>query len=411
MSRLIFLNLAIDQLWDPEKNLSSLFPARIPESEHLVRLNENLGLFLSESGDQVLIFQKTQGWPEFLQKWSSSWGQSIEISAHPFDQAAWLAQASQKLKNRGPFSELLSASLSNLEDSLLRNPSIGFHQKPQLDSKMLSAMNRKIFLLELAKLDLLKVPSTDIYSQKDLVAPDFPTFSDPRFLKHDFGSGGAANFLLPKSPDSSLTLLQRRLSPSTQAQWLLQKKIPASFEGSVFGWGFDATPAKTAQIFYNSQGLSYRHEFEVSKEVQKKANETYQKVRQHLQPLGYSGPIGLDFLISQEDGEMYFVDLNLRLTKTHVLVLAAQKFGQPLEGLISIRHRWKQPESLRFQNWWENCRKTLNLNAKGENPDGQMMIPYSVAGIESPGMTKEVSFFISRSNAFEKDVTQILVPS
>ncbi|MGZ5280468.1 MAG: hypothetical protein ACXWC9_11020 [Pseudobdellovibrionaceae bacterium] len=411
MSRLIFINLAIDQLWDPEKNLSSLFPARIPESEHLVRINENMGLFLSETGDQVLMYQDTQGWREFLQRHSSSWGEVIEISAHPFDQELWLSQARLKLKDRGPFSEFISASLSGLEDSLLRNSSLFPFHRPALDTNALSALNRKVFLVDLAQLGFLKVPPTDVYWQKDLLSTDFPAFSDPRILKHDFGSGGAANFLLSQSSDSTLTMLQRRLSPNTKAQWLLQKKISASFEGSVFGWGHDSIAPKTAQVFYTAQGLSYRHEFQVPEDIQKEAAETFRKLRLHLQSLGYTGPIGLDFLISSENNEMYFVDLNLRLTKTHLLALAAQKFSLSLENLISIRHRWREPETLRFQSWWDRSRKALSLNDKGEDPSGQLMIPYSVAGIESPGPIKEVSFFISRSPNFEKAVMQLLGPT
>ncbi len=394
MSRLIFLNLAIDQLWDPQNNLASLFPARIPESEHLVRLNENLGIFLSNLGDQVLAYQKTAGFHEFLAERNSDFGNLIEISKHPFDQSHWLKETLRQLQGTSKFSALVSASLSSLEEALLAQPSLNFQTHPALSAESLATWNRKTFLLKLCQELTIPVPPTEVLSQKNLVQGAHRKFLEPHLLKHDFGSGGAANFVVQNSKDPNFTMLQRRLDPKSSSQWLLQKQIPSAFEGSVFGWGSE--PPETAEVSYSPQGLSYRHQFAVDSKIHAQATSIYEKIQAAIAGRGYQGPIGLDFLISKETGEFFAIDLNLRLTKTHVLERALQKLNLDPKKNISLRHRWKSAEPLKFTSWWQKCRQAFILDRKGENSEGHSLIPYSVAGLESPGSLKEISVFISR---------------
>ena len=95
MNKVIFINLSIDQIWDETKNLEAVFPIRLKTSEYIARINENLGIYLSQSGDQVLGFRRTRGFSEFIQQWPTTWGELIEIKVNPYDQAEWQAEVSR----------------------------------------------------------------------------------------------------------------------------------------------------------------------------------------------------------------------------------------------------------------------------------------------------------------------------
>lgn len=372
MSKVIFINLSIDQLWDQTKNLEAVFPIRLKTSEYVARINENLGIYLSQGGDQVLGFRKTRGFLEFIRQWPTTWGELIVIEANPYDRAEWEAEVSRH------------SSLKNL---------------PWLQIESLAHLNMKTFLIELAAEVDFQVPSTRILNQSQLLLGESLTFSKPHFLKYNFGSGGGGNFLLENSQDKTLVYLQRRLSENN-SKWLLQEKIPSAFEGCVFGWSDSSSDPEVCQIFYDMNGLSYQHDFQVSREIFSQTAATFHRLRTELLRKGYQGPMGIDFLISAADQKPYLVDLNLRWTKTHLLLAAMEKLKMKKENTISLRYRWKAPQPLTFEGWWKNIQKTLKLNTMGETDQGLHFVPYLVDGIESPGILKEVSVFVSKSADF-----------
>lgn len=372
MNRVIFINLSIDQLWDQTKNLEAVFPIRLKTSEYIARINENLGIYLSQSGDQVLGFHKSRGFLEFVQQWPTTWGELIVIEANPYDQAEWQAEVS------------LHSSLKKM---------------PWLQIESPAHLNMKTFLIELAAEGGFQIPPTRILNQSQLALGESLTFSKPHFLKHNFGSGGGGNFLLENSEDKTLIYLQRRLSANA-SKWLLQEKIPSSFEGCVFGWSDSDSEPEVCRIFYDINGLSYQHDFQVHPEIFSQTSAAFHRLRIELLRKGYRGPMGIDFLISAEDQKLYLVDLNLRWTKTHLLSAAMEKLSINKETTISLRYRWKVQAPITFEGWWKNIQKTLKLNTMGETVQGMHFIPYLVDGIESPGSLKEVSVFLSKPDDF-----------
>lgn len=377
MKRVIFINLSIDQIWDQTKNLEAVFPIRLKSSEYVARINENLGIYLSQSGDHVLGFHNTKGFSEFIQQWPTTWGELIVIKANPYDQAEWEAEIS-------------------------RLPAL--KKLPWLQIESPAHFNMKTLLIELAADGRIRIPPTRILNQAQLVLGECLEFSKPHFLKYNFGSGGGGNFLLENSQDKTLVYLQRRLSEKADLQhltnWLLQEKIPSSFEGCVFGWSDSDSEPEVCQILYDVNGLSYQHDFQVPREIFSQASAAFHRLRIDLSLKGYHGPMGIDFLISAEDQKLYLVDLNMRWTKTHLLSAAMEKLKINRETTISLRYRWKIKEPITFEGWWKNMQEALKLNSMGETAQGMHFIPYLVDGIESPGPLKEVSIFISKSDDF-----------
>lgn len=401
--RLIFMNLAIDQIWDRSQNLSSLFPMRIPESEYLVRLNENLGFYLSQKSDTVIGFRSTPGFQEFLQGFSDSWGQLLEFRSHPYDQDLWLQEAKAQLKGRS-FQDFIPTSVSTLEETLLRQAEPSqFSSLAGFSAQQCSDWNQKTFLIPLAEECEIPLPRTQILNQAELLQGKFAHLTDSMILKHQFGSGGGGNFAL-----SYLPVLQRRLSPAENVQWLLQEKIKTSLEGSIFGETENPQNFHLTEVKYSEHGLSYRHDFLVDGELKQKVFSSYQKICERMSREGYRGPVGIDFVVSEKNQEIYFIDLNLRWTKTHLIRVALEKFNLRPTSTISLRHRWKSQKPLTFERWWMDFRSALRLNHLGQDDRGDFAIPYAVAGIEAPGILKEVSLFLTRNPAWENQVIQAL---
>jgi hypothetical protein len=414
MSRLIFVNLAIDQLWDQKQALKQVFPARLPVSEFLIRSNENLGIFLSQPEDTVLALRRVRGFEEFLTARQCTFGHLLDIAANPYDQDAWLSEVTRAL-TRTPtstsslshrYASLVAVSRSVLEDSLIAK----FVEKPTragLDTSRLAELNNKQVLLKFAHEGLVKVPPTRILNQTNLRRLSAEQISSRCLFKHEFGSGGGGNFLASQWP-----LLQRRLSDDDEAHWLMQDKIIDAQEGCVFGgdYGTKNESVSLCEVSYTPHGLSYKHGFSssFSESVKEEVHATYGRLRERLRTDGYDGPIGIDFLVDRHTNEVFYVDLNLRLTKTHLLLSALQKFRVAPHRFQSYRHRWISTQTCTFVSWWNQLRRELHLNACGENEVGIVILPYSVAGLESPGNLKEVSFFYSASLAQEKDIENAL---
>lgn len=386
----IYINLLIDQLWDQAGTLKQIFPIRLPEAELAARANEQLALYLSRPGDVVLCAPIDPEYIEWIQNQLTDLGQPLPVLSHPSSQAEFIHDVRSTLQNAAietrPRSALF-AGRSPLETALLRELSA-------TDSILDNApYNRKTFLLTLAQDGVLNIPPTRVISTRELIAW---TPTAPQILKYEWGSGGGANFRVSSTQDISLRYLRQRLSPESSANWLIQDQVAPTCEGVVFGFTPSQRDAHVMRVEYDSNGLSYRHRPESDHQLRERARHVFARACHALEKRGYAGPIGLDFLVTNED-RLLTVDLNARWTKTHLIQAAAERWLGSQDAWISRRFRWRSESTLTFRELWANACETLSLDSDGCSKAGARLIPYSVSGLENPKQLKEICVFIARA--------------
>ena len=392
--RLIFINLAIDQLWDSTGHLQRLYPSRSPESERLVRANEDLGLFLSQPGDVVLGAQFEPEHLKLLERWSAPFGRPVNVRANPCDFHHWVGEVEQMEIAQHPF-EFWPCSLSPLENSLLAKiPS--WKLPPWLPASLNTvAFNQKTSIFKWGEIAQLPVPRTSIVSIAKLLNEGSPTEIEyPLVLKADWGSGGCGNLNLQSKDDNRWRHFQRQLRGQTTGRWLVQKVIKAELNLTVFGFADGSSPL-IMNVEYDRDGLSVRHrdfDFQSAKPLAA----AFLRVAHHLKELKYTGPFSFDVVVEKGSGEVYLLDMNVRWTRTHLLDLAARRLGQDWGKVESRRLRFQGRSINSFSAWWRAMSELLNIDESGRDPRGHTFLPYSVAGSDTEGQSiKEVSYFVS----------------
>ena len=356
MKKLFFINLAVDQLWDNQAQLTTLFSTRVPRSEDIMRTNEDLAIYLCDQNDIALIYSDA---PHTLIHKNV-----IRISANPFNSLDWLKEVSTRLTSDETY-ELWPVSISPVELGLLKQ-----FKNIKLPSWLpenfpANELNRKTLIEFWSQISGIVIPQTTKISIQEILADSFYNESDfPFYLKAEFGSGGGANFLVQNSSDSSLKVIRRQLSQQTNGNWIKQKYTPAKENFSVFGWA-DSSYAKSQgqdnpmvmKIAYDDRGQSIAHELVVPNSLAKFDNvllndfsknfyQPFQNISDHLNSkYNYFGPFGLDLIQSQKD-ELLLVDVNIRWTKTHLIVAAAKKLKVDLKNSISRRIKQPPPDFL-----------------------------------------------------------------
>lgn len=321
MTKLFFINLAIDQLWDSENQLATLFSARIPQSEEIIRSNEKLAQYLCGPTDKALLF-----------------------NANPFDVKDWLNEAREKLNHDERY-ELWPASVSRLEIALLE-----IYPKMTLPSWLpkdfpAAELNRKSYIEKWGKVAGLSVPPIEVLSVGQLLEQKLSASAEfPFFLKAEWGAGGGANFLIQSPDDTSLRVLQRQLRDQKNGTWIKQKKIEALHNYSVFGWANSEKP-RVMQVQYDQRGQSTEHQV-ANDQVSQDLMKPFQKIAFELNERHqYQGPFGLDIIVDQQKN-YFLIDVNIRFTKTHLIEAAAKRLQLDLEKVISKRVRNFSEKSL-----------------------------------------------------------------
>ena len=346
MRRLIFFNLSIDQLWDTTSTLRQIFPHRIPESELIIRAVEDLSLFAVQRDDIALISsEETRKLIASINPSATSSPASYRIvRSNPFDAEQWVDEVSSLLDQELKCDdfELWPASLSALELSLLRRfPRLKLPQWLPLGLDF-AALNAKSSIQQWAKVAGVPAPYSVIVSTSMLLNDSLlPSLSFPVVIKADHASGGGGNFLLRSKADFQLRVLRRQLEGSTDAhfQWTIQQWFDGAKNISVFGWA-NGTQPEVFTVDYDATGLSFQHRRCLDSDHLGKARQCFECVSTELKSLGYFGPFGLDLIFDQQQGAL-LIDVNIRLTKTHLISMAAERLGLSGQNWISLRLRRK----------------------------------------------------------------------
>lgn len=395
LGRLIFINLAIDQLWDSTGHLQRLYPVKIPDSENLVRSNEDLGLFLSGPGDTVLGAHFDPAHLKLLERWSSPFGTAVNVRSNPWDLHHWVGEVEQMQIAQAAF-EFWPCSLSSLENSLLKK--MPRWKLPAWLPAGLNATgyNQKTEIFKWGEISGLPVPATAVVSVAKLLADGPPPeIAFPLILKADWGSSGTGNLLLTAKDDHKWRHFVRQLRGQTAGRWLAQAVVKSDGDFTVFGFAGDDAP-KILRVDYDADGVSIRHR-DLGQEDDARLRKAFARVSSHLKGAGYVGPFSFDVVKEKATGLYHLLDMNVRWTRTQLIHTAAQRLGWGWGQVESRRVRFRGRAIDSFSSWWSDIGRSLGIDETGISESGEIFLPYLMAagGSDGPGM-KEVSFFVTK---------------
>ncbi|MBK7889363.1 MAG: hypothetical protein IPJ84_00480 [Bdellovibrionales bacterium] len=358
LRRILFFNFAIDQLWDHSGLLKTVFPHRIPESERIVRSVEDLALYATRPGDIALISSPATS--ALIREDLPIGSLDLRtIKTNPYDTGLWLAEVEACLKDDFATSEfeLWPIGLSTLERQLIkRNPQLRLPSWLDTNTDF-AELNRKSTILDWARIGKSNCPPTEVITTTSLLNKmSNRAFQYPMVLKADFSSGGGGNFLIRSEDDTQFRVLKRRLEghESLDALWVAQRWEDGFDNLSVYGWADDSEP-EVCRVDYDENGLSSRHRPSKNLQQNSACRDCFLKISAHLQTLGYRGPFGLDLLFDQKKETQVpsLIDANIRLTKTHLISIAAERLGFGNDW-ISLRLRTRSGSIQDFLNKIEN---------------------------------------------------------
>lgn len=381
MKRFIFTNLLIDQIWDQNSILDKVFQIPNPDSVRLSRLNENLGLYLADSEnmkDSLHVFSLK---PDHF--WINSFAplksfkdlQYVVFNSQPRCIESWLSEFEMKL-GLSKWDEYVFAGISNLEINLLAKTN-GTNANLKFP---FVKFNKKDFLKLFCESENIAFPQSEIITGENI-----STMSEDEqknfIFKSLTSSGGSGLFDSNKLQTVQTWVERNNLIPEwKQSVWLKQEIIHRKEDFTAFGHT-DSSRATIVKVHYDQKLLSDVHLFNLSldKKIESSIQDCYAKVRQSLMNEGYEGPFGFDSILATNGIFFPMTDLNVRMTKTHLLA-AALKFWNPVFNKNMIaRMRFLNPHSRIFESFWSFATRSLNLDAAGIGTHVQI-IPVDVSG-------------------------------
>ena len=409
MNRLVFINLAIDQLWDSDGILKAIYPVKIPRAAELIHCSQDLGIFLANSSDQLFTFRKPdESFLEFLAGHGFEAPRTIALEKAPED-PDWISSATCRLQELRPDdlpSSCLFSGLSHLELALQRlihgNGAI-----TELSSEDFIRWNRKSYLVSLAKELNFPFPQTALIRLCEPPASNESLPEPPYILKPAIGSGGAGSLPVSSLDEPMVQHIRRVLHKNQQdPEWLLQKRSSRIRDYSCYAdisrsgviSGFEMM-----RVTYGKDAYSWRHQGPSDGDLsyRKTLQNILERLGARLYREGYSGPMGIDGFLDDRETLYPAIDLNVRLDRTRLVVRAAETFSIPISECDSQRMRFIGLPQAHFSDWWERSRKLLALDMKGNAKDGSYFYPYLVSGLSKPiqdpqhneRMAMEISFF------------------
>lgn len=394
MNKAVFMNLSIDQLFDPAGNLQKIFSVRIPQSEHLTRVSEDLAVFLTGLDDLAIQYKEI---PAALQKvfveQGFQSGKVIPITANPFDGTPWIDEVRQKTA-RMKIDHWQVAGLSAVESALVgKNDS-------RLTFKDYAQLNKKTWLVELARVNGWKFPISEVVKTADLLTKLNQYFVQHKglVLKPSWSSGGGGNLYIEKVEDPICRHLFSRLDQiQPEFQWIIQERIQRSQDWSITA-STDSGEIKVYEVFYDKSGLSYRHQRVFEPEIVSVYEKISDGLRIELKSKGYFGVFGFDSFSDSKSEIFPITDLNVRWTKTHLIEAAMAKLNLST-AVESYRFRFQREKVVNFDEAFMRMSNLISTN-----PD-QLFFPYLLSGLctDLPGQT-EISFFTNSDLHWHNEV-------
>lgn len=280
------------------------------------------------------------------------------MEINPFEEKKWLHEFHQKTDHR-QWQDFIFTGHSLIEDQLSGKELSGEYRE----------LNRKTRWLEVVRDLNLYHPETVVWPLEEV-----PTFIKvhpeklPVLVKYQYASGGGGTFHISESDDQQLDFALSRLNEiEKQSLWLVQKRLDPIREWS-FCYLPDAPP-QTFEVSYDNNNFSWRHR-------KLPTHPHWKELAKYLKnELKYEREFGFDGFEDRAKRGVPLIDLNVRLTKGHFILQAADLFGIAANEIDSQRYRFRSQVNS-FENIWQPLKEELNLNELGEAEDGHYVYPY-----------------------------------
>jgi hypothetical protein len=367
MSRLLFTNLLIDQIWDKDSILSRAFPEQDKAFVKITRLGENLGVYGFDSESQgltncILGIQPDFFWLQHFTPLQALQGLNyIVLNSAPTSEDEWLSEF-KKIKPAIKYDSALFSGISSLELRLSEMIDLKLENK-NFDFKV---YNEKSFLYHFCKRENILFPQSELISGKEISA----TSEDEALnfiFKSPLSSGGSGLFNYSQIKILLAWIERNEMNQAWEdSHWLKQRRYKRIKDLSTFGNTL-SHHSKTVQVSYDNKNLSSEHLFHVGLEasMQNTLSSVFELLRSFLLEKGYGGPFGFDSFLSEDGSFFPLIDLNVRLTKTHLLA-EALKLWEPQFAYCSIvRIRFRNKAHQSFQEFWSKFSEICNLNDQG----------------------------------------------
>ncbi len=344
-SKLIFINLLIDSLWTEDGFLNKVFDVSSPETLTLSRVNEFLGRYFARENDLIVVPGPSDEKYFELQElhFNLSPARFIVVPI-PLDRIKEFAAA---VKSLAPdVDSALFSGASILESNIVKELGIAKTATDQ-DIELVKKLNKKSYLLDLAKELSFTIPDSEIVIGKQIEKSEC-------LFKSIISSGGSGIYKYEDLMKVKAWAIRKNLTTEwDHSQWIKQQVIEREIDINCFG--HTATKEfNSVTIKYDQNRLSLRHDinFINKQSIETPLKEVFDRVRNNLIEEGYSGYFGFDSIVGK-GGILYpVVDLNVRMNKSHVLhqISKCIKFPEPYISFFRLRfinNRW-----LNFRDFW-----------------------------------------------------------
>ncbi len=268
------------------------------------------------------------------------------------------------------FSGFLAASISEVEETLINRLHLTL-QHPLLagsggDTVQIVQWNEKKFLVDWCREQGILFPETVVVGARDLKS-ERTKRSGVWIAKPNLSSGGAGAWVINDPRDVILGRLDAFAQrPNVVSDvWLLQKYYSRAKDWAIVGELTSVSgqvrlePMRAVEVRYDRSRYSYAHwfsqKFSGDSLQEQELQRVYAQVADLLRQKGYQGCFGFDAFLS-ESGEFFpIVDLNVRLTKTHLLQRALSKVLQQNTGQV-LRWRSLHTNAPSFSVFWKALR-------------------------------------------------------
>lgn len=410
MNRLIYINLMIDQIWARGSVLEKVFSTPIPSSSRFSLSQQNLALNYCDKvrssfnpihkvkNTYVLSWEPDPYWIENFNDYHDYKSKSIvTLSSDPRKSEDWAHQLAGKTKDL-MFDDFVFSGISLTEEMVIKKlgrPKMS-EEGSGLPPGYLSEidhqrLNAKQFLFEFCKVQNIIFPQSELVRGIDI---EKVSSGKPVIFKFNQSSGGQGQWNAEKV-QSILGWIRRQSLEQDwmESIWLKQERLDVMHEYSCFGHVEQDKP-EIAEIQYDFNHLSFQHDFTSPNLLPQEHDEMrriYRLVQSFLRAENYRGYFGFDSLQTKE-GFYPIVDLNVRLTKTHLLRMAMKNWVSKFPRKIFIRIRFPNDKGLSFEVFWKDFCLGMKVNFLGESQNRQVL-PFD-AFAWGPGQS-EVCFILS----------------